>query len=143
MLTRKRDFTVAEKGHPILPFYSNFHPYFLPFFYPSVLPNFHPSFSAILLVCACVASWHVPCTERDECCPPIEEGGFNPPLLSQWIRVPPYSMLSSFFRRYNTVTATAKKNLEKNELTETSTVRHRHCYTYYSGQLYLCYQETV
>ena len=54
--------------------------------------------------------------------PAIEEGGFNPTLLSQWIRVPPYSMLSSFLRRYNTVTATGKKNLEKNELTETSTV---------------------
>ena len=38
--------TVAEKGHPILPFYAHFHLSILLFCYPSMLPYFHPSISA-------------------------------------------------------------------------------------------------
>ena len=37
--------TVAEKGHPILPFYAHIHPSILLFCYPSMLPYFHPSIS--------------------------------------------------------------------------------------------------
>ena len=35
--------TVAEKGHPILPSYANFHPSVLSYFYPSILTFFHTS----------------------------------------------------------------------------------------------------
>ena len=82
--------TVAEKGHPILPFYAHFHPSILLFCYPSMLPYFHLSISATccLLRMRTIGFYNWTLCMNYRCPPP-------PPALS-WVFVAMFSLSGIF-----------------------------------------------